>query len=134
MLTDLYVIYEGGQLMFSWHKDKANSDEDHVTSGFLTAIDTFAASQRGEGISSLKLDMTSLIFDKDDELKIKFVIIIKEEKSIELLYSVLEDIKQKFIKKYKPLIKDGYFGNISELRDFKDDLQTILQSLGIRYY
>jgi hypothetical protein len=130
MIDDLFIIYEGGQLMYSWHAKETKIDEDHMISGFLTAINTFATSQRGEGISSLTLDMTHIIFDKDEDLKVQYVITTKFQNK-EILFDFLSDIKKRFTVKYSDTLNKGYSGNTAIFKNFNQDINEILYAWGL---
>ncbi|MBD3227592.1 MAG: hypothetical protein GF329_05325 [Candidatus Lokiarchaeota archaeon] len=130
MIDDLFIIYEGGQLMYSWHAKKTKVDEDHMISGFLTAIDTFAKSQRGEGISSLTLDKTSIIFDKDEDIMVQYVITTSYETK-KILYYFLNDIKERFTALYRDTLLRGYTGNTSIFDNFTKEVNKILYSWGL---
>jgi len=53
-MDDLFIINDGGQLLYSWHLEKQDeTSDDDLISGFLTAMNTFASIERGDDIKYL---------------------------------------------------------------------------------
>ena len=68
MIDDLFVITEGGQLLYGWHPEGRKEEKDDLITGFLSALNSFATFERGEDIKSLKLKETHIIFEKFDDV------------------------------------------------------------------
>ena len=70
-MDEIFVLTEGGQLIFSWHSKEIERDpnkDDDIIAGFLTAINSFVTLERGEDIKTLKLKESTILFEKYEEL------------------------------------------------------------------
>jgi len=125
-MDDLFIINEGGQLLYSWHlkKQDENSDDDLI-SGFLTAMDSFASIERGEDIKSLKLKETNIIFEKvtDYIQKITFVATTKNDNLIELLHSVIHDIMESFTEQFGEFLNKEFDGEVTKFQKFDENIK-----------
>ena len=134
MIDDLLIINESGSLLYNWHPEGSDTDgKDDLLSGFLTAINSFATFERGEDIKALKLQETSLIFEKNEDLiqKLTFVITTKNDNLIELLHAFLHEIMNEFIIKFEYLLNREFDGEVTEYKNFTSHVERILKSLGL---
>ncbi len=133
-MDDLFIINEGGQLLYSWHlkKQDEHSDDDLI-SGFLTAMDSFASIERGEDIKSLKLKETNIIFEKftDYLQKITFVATTKNDSLIELLHSVIHDIMESFTEQFGEFLNKDFDGEVTKFHKFDENIKDIILSHGL---
>jgi len=135
-MEDLFIINEGGQLIFSWHPSDVFRDpnkNDDLISGFLSALNSFATQERGEDIKSLKLKETTIIFERNDEVvqKLTFVVTTKNELLIEILHSIVHDLMDSFLKAYKEILDKEFDGEISKFLTFSDHVEKILHAHGL---
>jgi hypothetical protein len=134
MIDALLIINEAGSLLYNWHpKGSEQEGKDDLFSGFLTAINSFATFERGEDIKSLKLQETSLIFEKKEDLlqKLTFVVTTKNESLIELLHAFIHEVMNEFTSKYEYLLNKEFNGDITEFKNFTTQVEKILRSLGL---
>ncbi|TXT58393.1 MAG: hypothetical protein BAJALOKI2v1_380004 [Promethearchaeota archaeon] len=135
MIEDLFIINEGGQLLYSWHNKKTGEEqnEDDLVSGFLTALNNFASAERGEDIKSLKLRKTSIIFEKceDFEQKLTFVSTTRNENLIELLHAIVHEIMNAFTEQYKEILNQEFDGDVSRFEPFEENVNQIFLDYGL---
>lgn len=134
MIDDLLIINEAGNLLYNWHPQGEDADgKDDLLSGFLTAINSFATFERGEDIKSLKMQETTLIFEKEEKLlqKLTFVVTTKDESLTELLHAFIHEIMDEFASQFEHLLNKEFDGDITEYRKFKRSVERILKSLGL---
>jgi hypothetical protein len=133
-MDDLFIINDGGQLLYSWHQDTGTeAADDDLLSGFLTAMNTFASIERGEDIKSLKLKETNIIFEKFSEYfqEITFVATTKNSDMIELLHAVIHEIMDNFTNKFREVLDREFSGEVSKFRDFDQNITSIMNSHGL---
>lgn len=133
-MDDLFIINDGGQLLYSWHlKDQDEANDDDLISGFLTAMNTFASIERGEDIKSLKLKETNIIFEKYSDYiqKITFVATTKNDDLIELLHSVIHDIMDSFTEKFGEALNREFDGEVTKFHKFDEIIKLIIISHGL---
>ena len=133
-MDDLFIINDGGQLLFSWHLEKQDeTSDDDLISGFLTAMDSFASIERGEDIKSLKLKETNIIFEKFSDYiqKITFVATTKNDDLIELLHSVIHDIMDSFTEKFGEALNREFDGEVTKFHKFDKSVKSINFSHGL---
>ncbi len=133
MIEDLFIINDGGILLYSWHAKEVKEGGDDLVSGFLSAINTFATLERGEDLKSLRLKETTLIFEKVDEYfqKLTFVITTKNDELIELLHSVVHEIIKLFCKTYSEKLNSEFDGEIIAFSKFDQQMKFIIYNYGI---
>ncbi|MBD3254038.1 MAG: hypothetical protein GF383_03055 [Candidatus Lokiarchaeota archaeon] len=137
MLDDLFIINEGGQLLFSFHPKDADveitENRDDLISGFLTALNTFATFEKGEDLKALKLKETNIIFEKSDEYlqNLMFVITTKNEKVLDLLKSIVQEIMKRFTDRFKEDLEREFDGMVSKFAIFHENVEEIIQSYGL---
>ncbi|MFX1569661.1 MAG: hypothetical protein ACFFCV_14975 [Promethearchaeota archaeon] len=133
-MDDLFIINDGGQLLYSWHQaTQDEASDDDLLSGFLTAMNTFASIERGEDIKSLKLKETNIIFEKFSDYfqQITFVATTKNDELIELLHSVIHEIMDKFTEKFREILDREFSGEVSKFRVFDENIKFIINSYGL---
>jgi hypothetical protein len=132
-IEDLFIINDGGILLYSWHAKEVKEGGDDLVSGFLSAINTFATLERGEDMKSLKLKETTLIFEKVDDSyqKLTFVITTKNEELIELLHAIVHEIIRLFCKIYADKLDEEFDGEIQDFSQFDQQMQKILSNHGL---
>ncbi|MBN1802664.1 MAG: hypothetical protein JW891_14225 [Candidatus Lokiarchaeota archaeon] len=135
-MEDLFIINEGGQLIFSWHpKDKINNlqNNDDLISGFLSALNSFATLERGEDIKSLKLKETSIIFEKNENhfQKLTFVITTKDESLIEICHSIIHDLMDQFTQIHKERLSKKFDGQIDAYFPFLKQVEKTIYDHGL---
>ena len=132
-MDELFVISEGGQLIFSWHSQKIKRDpekDDDLIGGFLTAINTFASLERGEDIKSLKLKESTIIFEKYEE-KLTFVATTKNDDLVELSHAMLHQIIDTFIQMYPDLKEEPFQGEVTRFYIFKETVEKMVYAYGL---
>ncbi|MFX1275363.1 MAG: hypothetical protein ACFFBP_05670 [Promethearchaeota archaeon] len=135
-MEELFIITEGGQLIFSWHPRNLSKDskqDDDLITGFLSALNSFATLERGEDIKSLKLKETTIIFEKNDDLvqKLTFVITTKNELLIEICHSIVHDLMDLFLKTYEDILNREFDGEISKFLPFSQQVEKIVYNHGL---
>ncbi len=135
-MDDLFIINEGGQLIFSWHpKDQINDaqNNDDLISGFLSALNSFATLERGEDIKSLKLKETSIIFEKNENhlQKLTFVVTTKEDSLIEICHSIVHDLMDKFTQIHEERLEKEFDGQIDVFFPFSKQVEETLYEHGL---
>lgn len=135
MLEELFIINEGGQLLYSWHNKRTGKEknEDDLVSGFLTALNNFASTERGEDIKSLKLKETTIIFERFNEFyqDLTFVSTTKNEELIELLHAVVHEIMKEFTKEFESFLQQEFDGDVSRFEKFRNTVDRIFISYGL---
>jgi len=117
--------------MYSWHSESKEGEDDDLFSGFLTAINTFASAERGEDIKVLKLDPSTIIFERIQEYDLVFVITTKKEEFIELLHSFLHDLIDSFINLFHDILQKEFDGEVTKFEVLDKEVKDILYSYGI---
>ena len=135
-MEDLFIINEGGQLIFSWHPSNISRDpnqDDDLITGFLSALNSFASIERGEDIKSLKMKETTIIFERNDDLfqKLTFVITTKNDLMIEILHSMVHDLMDLFVEMYRDILDKEFDGEITKFSTFSDQVEKVLQAHGL---
>ena len=133
MIDDIFVITEGGQLLYSWHPEGRIEEKDDLITGFLTALNSFATFERGEDIKSLKLKETNIIFEKSDDAhqKLTFVITTKNEGMKELLHSVIHDVMTDFKNLFQDELSRDFDGEVTTYQKFEQSIDNILKAHGL---
>ncbi|MGV9141988.1 MAG: hypothetical protein ACOC1X_03530, partial [Promethearchaeota archaeon] len=135
MLEELFIINEGGQLLYSWHNKRSGKEknEDDLVSGFLTALNNFASAERGEDIKSLKLKETTIIFERFNDFyqDLTFVSTTKNEELIELLHAVVHEIMKEFTKEFESVLQQEFDGDVSRFEKFRNTVDQIFISYGL---
>lgn len=131
MIDDLYIMYGTGVLVFSWHSKESKIKDDDLFSGFMSAINSFASVERGEDIKSLKLDPSTIIFERLKDPEIIFIITTTNDELIELLHSVLHDILNGFLKTYGEFLTANFDGEVSKFKNFSGNVEKILNNYGL---
>ncbi len=134
-MEELFVITDGGQLLFSWHPEgtpKEEGEKDDLISGFLTALNTFATYEKGEDLKTLKMKETTIIFEKNEDfiIKLTFVITTKNDELIELCHSIVHDIMNNFIDDFKEVLQREFDGEVTKFVPFNQTIKHILQDHG----
>ncbi|MFX1236953.1 MAG: hypothetical protein ACFFAS_09345 [Promethearchaeota archaeon] len=135
-MEELFIINEGGQLIFSWHpknKLKDSNNKDDLISGFLSALNSFATLERGEDIKSLKLKETTIIFEKNEDYvqKLTFVITTKDDSLIEICHSIVHYIMDSFTQEYKERLEKEFDGQIDIFNPFSERVERIVYDHGL---
>lgn len=135
-MDELFIINEGGQLLYSWHSKidtSAPLKDDDLIGGFLTAMNTFATFERGEDLKSLKLKESTIIFERNDEFKEKlmFVATTKNEELIELIHAIVHDVMEIFVQMYEEMLNKEFDGEVTRFRVFDDKIKMLLYSFGL---
>ncbi|MEJ2251908.1 MAG: hypothetical protein P8Y97_19895, partial [Candidatus Lokiarchaeota archaeon] len=133
MINDLFIINEGGQLLYSWHPEGKEESQDDLISGFLTALNNFASIERGEDIRSLNLKNTTITFEKLDDYiqKLTFVATTKNNELIEFLHAIIREIINRFRKRFEDVLNQEFDGDISRFNKFNHDVDEIFHNFGM---
>lgn len=123
MIDQIIIMKNSGIPMFSWKLGGSDDTESQI-SGFLTAINMFAKQQKGEEIKDITMDKTTLIFKRFEDNII--VIATEDSKYEQIIRMIMKDIIQRFEFLYKEKSAE-FSGNISDFRNFKDEIQKILE-------
>jgi hypothetical protein len=115
--NELLIITETGTNLFSSVTSGAKQEGVEMISGFLSALNTFAKSERGESMKELTLEQTTFMFEKHGCLI--YIITTMEPKAKPLLKPFLEDIIKAFEGRFKAEI-DGFKGNVAAFEGFDD--------------
>lgn len=135
-MDELFILTDGGQLIFSWHSKDIERDpnkDDDLIGGFLTAINSFVTLERGEDIKTLKLKESTIIFEKFEELhqKLIFVATTKNDELIELSHSMIHDSVHLFNDAYKDVLSREFSGEVSQFSPFTKTLEGLYHSYGL---
>lgn len=133
MIEDILII-GSGQALYGWHNDsQRESIDDDLISGFLTALNSFAMTERGEDIKSLKMKESIIIFEKHDNLqqKLVFVVTTKDEKLLELLYAIIHDVMNSFIDQFRDNLDKVFDGDVTAYQQFDSTVEQIFQNYGL---
>jgi len=133
MIDDLFVITEGGQLLYGWHPEERKDEKDDLITGFLSALNSFATYERGEDIKSLKLKETHIIFEKFEDVfqKLTFVITTKNEGMKELLHSVIHDVMTDFTDLFRDDLSREFDGEVTKFQKFDLNISEIRKAHGL---
>ncbi|MHA1999566.1 MAG: hypothetical protein ACTSU9_15770, partial [Promethearchaeota archaeon] len=63
IINKFFILDDAGITLYSWALDPKNKDVELI-SGFLTALNMFAKSEKGESMRELTLDKTAFIFER----------------------------------------------------------------------
>ncbi len=115
--NELLIITETGTNIFSSVTTGAKQEGVEMVSGFLSALNTFAKSERGENMKELTLEQTTFIFEKRAGLI--YIITTSEPKAKPLLKSFLDDLIMAFENRFKKEIT-SFVGNVAPFEAFNE--------------
>ena len=131
ILNEIYVLSDTGTSLFSWSSDPNKREGGfELLSGFLSALNIFAKSEKGEVMKELTLEQTTFLFQKLDQ--VIFVITTNEQKQKALLQLLLVDIIEAFNKEYADVIVK-FDGNVGVFENFGAKLHYLLNSFMLPY-
>ncbi|MFX0098501.1 MAG: hypothetical protein ACFFCS_02900 [Candidatus Hodarchaeota archaeon] len=125
VLNEIFILNETGINLFSWSSGESNSD---LLSGFLTALNMFAKSEKGQTMKELTLEQTTFVFEKKEDLI--YVVITENEKALPLLKIFLSEMINLFERDFGDEIKK-FTGNIAVFDDFTKGLLHLQDTFGI---
>ena len=94
MIDQILIMTDAGLSLFNWNPE-GNSSDSNLISGFLTALNVFAAGERGEQIRKITMDPTTFLFDRVGDLL--FVILTKDPEFEKVIAIILAEIQQQFL-------------------------------------
>jgi hypothetical protein len=113
--NELLIITETGTNLFSSVTSGTKQEGVEMISGFLSALNTFARSERGESMKELTLEQTTFIFEKRGGLI--YIITTTEPKAKPLLKPFLNDIITAFEGRFNHEIAN-FIGNVAPFETF----------------
>ena len=90
IFNEFFIITEDGINLFSRSSSGEQQENMDMISGFLSALNTFAKTERGESMKELTLEQTTFAFEKSEHLI--YVMTSGEPKARQLLKLFLEKI------------------------------------------
>ncbi|NMC04206.1 MAG: hypothetical protein GYA24_03295 [Candidatus Lokiarchaeota archaeon] len=114
--NELLIITETGTNLFSSTPSGAKQEGVEMISGFLSALNTFAKSERGETMKELTLEQTTFIFEKRGGLI--YIITTTEQKAKPLLKPYLNHVIKAFEERFKSEIAN-FTGNVAPFAAFE---------------
>ena len=134
VIEDLLIINDFGDLLYHWYpKFNVEKKKRELFSILLTEIKNFSTIGRGENIKSFKLRETLIIFEKSKGYtqNLTFIITTKNEFLIELLHSILHEVKNQFLKVFNESLNTVFDGEISRFKEFNKVFEEIRASYGL---
>lgn len=132
MIEQIFVMHSSGVTLYQWRllaeTDEDPIEDDQLVAGFLTALNMFAESHRGQAIQELTLNQTNFLFEREQDLI--FVITTTDEAIIPVVKLLLLDIKSAFLSLF-PVETTPLDGNVSKYRIFTPKLLSVLSTYNI---
>ncbi len=126
LIDQILIINDAGLPIFDWRPSEKGSDSNLV-SGFLSALNIFAAGERGEQIKKLTMDPTTFIFEREGNLV--FVILTQDPQFEAVIQLILTKLKEIFLAKFGAAAAK-FSGNLSVFSPFYAILEQILKDYG----
>lgn len=125
MLESVHIINaESGICLFIKKYTSIPIKEDIIFSGFLKAIEDLSQETKNESVQEIILNESKLVFYKNAQLIV--VGITPKTDDSEKTRSILKDVGDQFIEKYKTQLK--YFsGKISDFNNFSEIVDKIIE-------
>ncbi len=124
MIENLWILIEGGVLVFSKNFTKLKITDDDLIAGFLSALDLFVKETTNDEIKSIIMEGRKFSYIVGDGLII--VISTNQLDNDILIQDLLKDIKIKFLEKFKENISN-FSGNTAYFSNFDtEELGEIL--------
>ncbi len=123
MIENLWILIKWGVLVFSKNCIKLKVADDNLIAGFLSALGSFVKETTNEEIKSIIMEGRKFCYIVEDGLII--VISVANQCNDILIQSLLKDIKNKFLEKYKELI-GNFLVDTDNFTNFDTDLEEIL--------
>ncbi len=117
--NDLLIITETGTNLFSSVTSGAMQSGVEMVSGFLSALNIFAKSDRGESMKELTLEQTTFIFEKRGGLI--YIITTTEPNAKPLLRPFLNHLIEAFEAQYKDEMT-RFIGDVTPFESFEETL------------
>ncbi|MBN2153651.1 MAG: hypothetical protein JW839_19500 [Candidatus Lokiarchaeota archaeon] len=115
--NELLIITETGTNLFSSVTSGAKQDGVEMISGFLSALNTFAKSERGESMKELTLEQTTFIFGKRGGLI--YIITTTNPNAKPLLKPFLNHLIDVFEARYSGEVKN-FIGDVAPFESFEE--------------
>jgi predicted regulator of Ras-like GTPase activity (Roadblock/LC7/MglB family) len=126
VLTDLFIINESGVLIYS----SSPGDSSSLISSFLTALNIFAKSEKGETMKELTLEQTTFIFEKRDTLIFVATTTLAGTNGKALIKHVLDRIIETFEAQFSQEIP-AFDGNVTPFESYTGTLGGIRIGFGL---
>ncbi|MBD3188125.1 hypothetical protein GF325_14910 [Candidatus Bathyarchaeota archaeon] len=127
IFNEFFVLNESGITLFSYASDPEDKDIELI-SGFLTALNMFAKTEKGESMKSLTLEQTNFIFERRD--KLIYVLNSEMDDAKRLLHHFLDDLIDKFQQRFSDEIT-AFDGNIAVFEEFTDILHKCMKKFAL---
>jgi hypothetical protein len=115
-----------GITYYTWPNEEEGSDSSLI-SGFLTALNMFAQGQSGEVIKEITLNLTTYIFNRQEDLI--FVILTRDKEFEDIIRKILLQISDTFLDLFLDKVKH-FSGEVSTFQPFYKNVESILKSHG----
>lgn len=125
ILNEVFILNETGINLFSWSSGESNMD---LLSGFLTALNMFAKSEKGQTMKELTLEQTTFVFEKKDDLI--YVLTTENEKAKPLLKLFLSEVIREFETEHIKEL-ENFNGNVGVFEHFEEDLNRLQDIFGL---
>lgn len=122
LYNEFFIITEDGINIFSRSSAGEQQERMEMISGFLSALNTFAKTERGESMKELTLEQTTFVFEKREHLI--YVMTSVEPKAHQLLKLFLEKIIESFGLMFATSFAE-FNGDIAPFESFADVLAQI---------
>lgn len=129
MIYELYIISSGGLALY--HKPFAASViDEHLLSGFLTAISDFSKETMGEKLSKIDVKSEQLVVHFDRTMGITLAALSSQKDNPELIRRILMELAEEFYLKFKAKFADMDKGvNVSKVQEAFDPIaERIIES------
>jgi hypothetical protein len=120
--NEFFIITEDGINLFSRSSSGEQQDGMDMISGFLSALNTFAKTERGEIMKELTMEQTTFVFEKRERLI--YVMTSGEPKARQLLKLFLEKIIGAFGSMFDADFAN-FMGDVAPFEKFGDVLAKI---------
>lgn len=128
-INEVWIIQNSGICLFN--QSAENSVNEILFSGFLSGIRTFLEEIGEKKLEKLELGNSKLIFYNLDEYHLFIVLKSSKKAKDKFLEKKINEVQQKFINRFSPLLIDHHKKNIpynnEDFQDFHDDLLEILE-------
>ncbi|NHJ25284.1 MAG: hypothetical protein EAX89_11955 [Candidatus Lokiarchaeota archaeon] len=117
MISQVLIIAPGGILCYSKKFFNKFDQSEEIVSSLLAAISQFAKEIKAGEVQSLNFGNFKFIFDYEKEYDFIFVVIIDVNDFEEDTRSILQLIKDEFLRRYRPILKN-WGGNRTIFENF----------------
>ncbi|MBD3339016.1 MAG: hypothetical protein GF353_07900 [Candidatus Lokiarchaeota archaeon] len=105
MIHSIQILRKSGEPIFTKFFDQANSWNENLTGGLISALYHFTDKLFGSKIEDIEIESYRLLLETDDEINLIFVVIFDKYDSSVNIKKILGDLKGILITEYKEVLE-----------------------------